>query len=154
MEFGDVVTAVASLVVAYMLLFSVLLGIMIPLNSTWGPDIAMIVSVFVASLIVGYMFAGKINEDSKRGAIWRIVVLSTVMLTLFTMALFTNPYVGVIVEEELTNMFSTGEWTTLDWLAYSQMLMLLIVAMGIVFYLVFSFVGLYVGSMLRGSKKD
>lgn len=153
MEFGDVVSAVASLVVAYMLLFSVLLGIMIPLNSTWGPDIAMIVSVFVASLIVGYMFAGKINEDSKRGAIWRIVVLSTVMLTLFTMALFTNPYVGVIVEEELTNMFSTGEWTTLDWLAYSQMLMLLIVAMGIVFYLVFSFVGLYVGSMLRGPKK-
>ena len=149
MKFGDMITAVASLAVVYILLFSVLFGVMITVNTYWGPDIATVVSVLVASLIVGYVFAGKIKEDSKIGAIGRIVVLSTVVLTLFTMALFTNPYAGTGIEETLESMFSTSGWTTMDWVAYSQLLMVMIVALNVVFDLVFGFVGLYVGSMLR-----
>lgn len=148
LEFGDTIAAVASLAVAYMLLFSVLFGVMITVNTTWGPDIATIVSIFLASLVVGYLFAGKINEGSKRGSIGRIVVLSAVVLTLFTMALFANPYVDTVIEEEMENMFDTSGWATLDWLAYSQLLMLMLVALNVVFYLVLGFVGLYVGSMV------
>ena len=105
-------------------------------------------------MIVGYVFAGKIKENWKRGAIGRIVVLSTVVLTLFTMALFTNPYVGTVLEEELGKMFSTSEWTNLDWLVYSQLLLLMIVALNVVFDFVFGFIGLYVGSMLRNPSKS
>jgi hypothetical protein len=122
---------------------------MVTLDTTIGPDIALIVSVLVPSLIVGYMFAGKIKENSKRGAISRIAVLSTVILTLFTIALFTNPYVGIMIEEDLETIFSTNGWTTMDYLAYSQLIMLMIVAIGVVIYLLVSFIGLYVGSMLR-----
>jgi len=70
------------------------------------------------------------------------------------MALFTNPYVGYVIEEELMNMFSTSGWTTLDWLAYSQLVMLMVVALNVVFYLLISFVGLYAGSMFRTPKKS
>ena len=154
MKFGDVITAVASLAVVYMLLNFVLLGIMIPVNSYWAPDIANIVSVLVASLIVGYVFAGKIREESRMGAIGGIVVLSTVVLVFYTMALFTNPYAGALVEETLEDMFSTSGWTTVEWVLYSQLLMVMIVALNVVFDLVFGFIGLYVGSMLRKSKKS
>jgi hypothetical protein len=154
LKFGDMITAVASLVVVYILLFFVLFGVMITVSTYWGPDVATVVSVLVASLIVGYVFAGKIKEDSKIGAIGSIVVLSTVVLTLFTMALFSNPYAGTVVEETLEDMFSTGGWTSWDWVAYSQLLMIMIVALNVVFDLVFGFVGLYVGSMLKRPVKS
>lgn len=95
MKFDDVITAVASLAVVYMLLDFVLLAVVINVNSYWAPDIATAVSVLVASLIVGYVFAGKIKEESRIGAIGRIVVLFTVVSTFYTMALFTNPYGGL-----------------------------------------------------------
>ena len=153
MRFGDVITAVASFAVVYMLLEFVLLGIFIPVNSYLAPDIANIVSVLLASLIVGYVFAGKIKEESRIGAIGRIVVLSTVVLTFYAMALFANPYAGALIKESLESMFSTSGWTTNDWTVYSQLLMVMIVALNVVFDLVFGFVGLYAGSMLRKPKQ-
>ncbi|MDH5481795.1 MAG: hypothetical protein OEY22_02795 [Candidatus Bathyarchaeota archaeon] len=154
MKFGDIITAVASLAVIYIVLDFALFAVVINVNTYWGPDISTIVSVLVASLIVGYMFAGKIKEDSKIGAIGRIVVLSTLVLTFYTMAYFANPYIGTSVQESLESMFSTSGWTTWDWVAYSQLLMAMVVVLTVVFDLVFGFVGLYVGSMLRKPKKS
>jgi len=154
LKFGDIITAVASLAVIYIVLDFALFAVVINVNTYWGPDISTIVSVLVASLIVGYMFAGKIKEDSKIGAIGRIVVLSTLVLTFYTMAYFANPYIGTSVQESLESMFSTSGWTTWDWVAYSQLLMAMVVVLTVVFDLVFGFVGLYVGSMLRKPKKS
>ena len=153
LKFGDVVTAVASLTVVYILLELVMLAVMVPVNSYWGPDISTIVSVLVAALIVGYVFAAKINEESRMGAIGRIAVLYTVVLMFFTMALMVNPYLGVSMDEGLESMFSTGGWTTMDWVSYSQLIIVMIVVLNVVFALVFGFIGLYVGSMLRKPKK-
>jgi len=154
LKFGDVITAVASLAVAYILLSSVLSAVMIPVNSSWGVDVAAIVSILVSSLIIGYVFAAKIHEESRRGAIGRIVAFSTILLTFYTMALFANPYAGASLKESLESMFSTGGWTAMDWLAYSQLLLVMIVALNVVFALVFGFIGLYAGSMLRKPKKS
>jgi len=154
LKFGDVITAVASLAVIYIVLDFVLFVVVITVNTYWGPDISTVVSVLVASLIVGYMFAAKIHEESRRGAIGRIVVLSTLVLTFYTMALFANPYMDTAVQESLESMFSTSGWTTWDWVAYSQLLMGMVVALNAVFVLVFGFVGLYAGSMLRRPVKS
>ena len=153
MRFGDVVTAVATLTIIHILLETVLLAVIIPVNSLWGPDVAMIVSLLVSSLVVGYLFAGKIYEESRRGAIIRIALLSTVVLMFAILGLLANPYVGTTITEELERMYSTGEWTTTNWLAYSQMIITLLVSMYVVLALVLDFVGLYVGSMLRKPKK-
>jgi len=152
LKFGDVVTAVATLTIVHILLEAMLLAAIIPVNSLWGPDVAMIVSLLAASLVVGYLFAGKIYEESRRGAIVRIAVLSTTVLMFAIFGLLANPYTYTSIREGLENMYATGGWTTTDWLAYSQMLILLLVSMYVVLALVLDFVGLYIGSMLRKPK--
>ena len=104
-------------------------------------------------MIVGYVFAAKIQEESRKGAISRIVVLFTLVLAFYTMASFANPYTSVAMKEGLESMFSTGGWTTWDWVSYSQLVIFLLVALNVVFALVFGFIGLYAGSMLRKPKK-
>jgi len=154
LKFGDIITAVASLTVIYILLESVLLAVFVQVNSYWGADVALILSILMASLIVGYMFAAKIHEESKRGAISRIVVLFTLVLAFYTMASFTNPYTSDAMKEGLESMFSTGGWTTMDWVSYSAFLMEMMVALYVVLALVFGFIGLYAGSMLRKPRKS
>ena len=150
MKFGDVVTAVASLVVISILYDSALLAVSVPMIMIrWGTVVAGILSILVASLIVGYLFAVKIQEESRRGAIGRIVVLSTVVLTFFTMALLANPLASPAIKESLDSMFSTSGWTNYDWFVA----MVMVVALEAVIALVFGFIGLYAGLMLRKPKK-
>jgi hypothetical protein len=60
----------------------------------------------------------------------------------------------VAMQEGLESMYSTSGWATWDWVGYSQFAMVMIVALNVVFALVFSFIGLYAGSMLRKPKKS
>ena len=100
MNFGDVITAVASLTVVATLLDFVFLVILVPVDPYWGVDVASILSILVASLIVGYVFATKIQEGSRMDAIGRIVVLFTVVIMFAFMALVTaNPYMQAMMEE-------------------------------------------------------
>jgi hypothetical protein len=150
LKFGDVVTAVASLAVITTLLDSVLLAVFIPVMSGKGTAVAGILSTLVASLIVGYLFALKIQEESRRGAIASTVVLFTVVSMLATMAFIANPLVSPAVKENMDSMFSTSGWTNYDW--FDAMFM--VVALNVVIALVFGFIGLYAGSILRKPKKS
>jgi hypothetical protein len=149
LKFSDVVTAVASLVVVDTLLNSVLLAVFVPVMSAGGTDVAFIISFLVASLIVGYVFALKIQEESRRGAIGSIVVLSTVVVMLAVIAFIASPLASPAVKESLNSMFNTSGWTNYDWFDAAFM----VVALNMVYALVFSFIGLYAGSMLRKPKK-
>ncbi len=150
MKFGDVVTAVASLFVVEILLDFVFLAIFVPVISYWGTYVSAILAILVSSLIVGYLFASKILEESRMGAIGRIVVLSTVALILVLMAYFAaNPYFSTEINEGVSSIFSTSGWTTRDWLAYSQLAIFMLLAVNAALSLAFSFIGLYAGSMLR-----
>jgi hypothetical protein len=155
LKFGDVITAVASLTVVTTLIFFVFLWVFVPVDPYWGVDVANILSILVASLIVGYVFAAKIQEESRMGAIGRIVVLfAVVIMFTFMGSVAANPYMGAMMEEGLESMFSTSGWTTTDWLGYSQLVLVMMAAFNVVFALVFGFIGLYVGSMLRKPKKS
>jgi len=155
LKFGDIITAVASLTVVAILIFFVFLVVFVPVDPYWGVDVANILSILVASLIVGYVFAAKIQEGSRMGAIGRIVVLfSVVMMFAFMASVAVNPYMGAMMEEGLESMFSTSGWTTTDWLGYSQLVLVMMAALNVVFALVFGFIGLYVGSRLRKPKKS
>jgi hypothetical protein len=155
LKFGDVITAVASLTVVMALLDFVFLVVFVPVDPYWGIDVASILSILVASLIVGYVFAAKIQEGSRIGAIGRIVVLFTVVIMFAFMALVAvNPYMEAVMEESLESMFSTSGWTTTDWLGYSHVALVMMVAFNVVFALVFGFIGIYVGSRLRKPSKS
>ena len=150
MKFSDVGIATASIVLFGLLLDAVLLVVFIPLNSNSMSDLlAFIIAVLVASLIVGYVFALKIQEASRIRAIGSIVVLSAFTLMLFVMVWIANPLANPWFKDSLESMFNTSGWTNYDWSAYSA----LAVSVDVVVGLVLSFIGLYAGSMLRKPKK-
>jgi hypothetical protein len=149
LKFSDVVMATASLVLTGFLLDFVLKGVFVLLSSTMSELLAYGIAFLAASLIVGYVFALKIQDESRIRAIGSIVVLSTSMLMLFLMAWIANPIASPWVKDSLENMFNTSGWTNYDWSAY----LALAVALEVFVALVLSFIGLYAGSMLRKPKK-
>jgi O-antigen/teichoic acid export membrane protein len=84
LRFGDVVNAVAWLVVI-LALFDFLLGmVLIPaIGLDWGSYVTGAVSIFISALIVGYICARRIWEESGMETIARITVLGAVLLVFY-----------------------------------------------------------------------
>jgi hypothetical protein len=155
MKFGDVITAVASLFLITVLIsypLEVLLISLLGLNL--APTIGALISVLLGALIVGYIFSVKITE-SKRWELAKVSVLFTVLM-LFSIVLnnavlgnyFTEWVQETYVESTPSASLSTFEWFLVGGLFIgSQMFMNAIVL------LVFSLMGLFVGSKLR-KKRD
>jgi hypothetical protein len=155
LKFGDVILAVAAAFVIDVLVLVVLLTVFIsPLGSFWGLNSAGLVSVLVAGLLVGYLFAVKMQEESRMKAVGKIAVLAAfVQLFAVLIGFSGNSYYGAWTKEILQSMFQTGSWTTVDWFVYEQLALFMNVALNVVLTLVFGSIGLYVGSMLRKPKK-
>ena len=143
------VLAAVSLVLVGIMLDSVLQVVFIPLNSNSVSELlAWIIAFLVASLIVGYMFGLKIQEEGKAyeiRLIGGIIVLSALALMFFIMIWFANPLASPHIKDSLESMFNTSGWTNYDWSAYSSFW----VTLRVLVASVFSFIGLYAGSMLK-----
>jgi hypothetical protein len=151
LKFGDVVMATASIFVIYWLLYAVLM--VVSLSMIWGIYVATYVSPLLSAIVVGYVFAGKIREESRMRSIGKIVVLSTVLVMLVYYMSYTIGHTGAFIDESLGNLFSTGSWTTLDWVRYETMYVMVNTAAVAVFAALLDFIGLYAGSMLKKQKK-
>jgi hypothetical protein len=148
LKFGDVITATISLVLVGLLLDAVFKGVFLSLNNSVGELLAFIISFLVASLIVGYVFALKIQEESRIRAVGVIVVLSAFTLMFFLGVWIANPLASPWFKDSLESMFNTSGWTNYDWSAYSALVM----TVDVVIALVIDFIGLYIGSMLKPKK--
>ena len=156
MKFSDVVLAVATDAVIWVFVYTLFGMALIPsaLGSYLGNISAGCISVLVAGLVVGFVFAGKIQEESRIRAVGKITVLHAVVGVFFVLMSFSiNSYSGAILKEGLESMLSTGAWTTTDWFAYVQLAIFMNVAINVALTLVVSFIGLYAGSMLKKPKK-
>jgi hypothetical protein len=154
LKFGDVIIAVASLSVAFFLIDTVLSFALIPMNSAWGGYVADIVALLVSALVVGYVFASKIREESKIASISKVVVLLAFVMMFAVMIWFGSiPHKDAVIDEYVNSTFPTHGVTNTDWVAYEGMMLDLPTALYIVFALVFGFIGLYVGSMHKPSAK-
>jgi hypothetical protein len=150
LKFGDVIVATASLALISFMLETVLHVAFISVASDPMSDVlAWIISLLVTSLIVGYVFALRIQEQSRIRAIGKILVLSTLVVLLLCMAWYASPTANDWRRDNMASMFNTSGWTNSEWFAYSAFL----VAMDMVVVAVFSFIGLYVGSLLKKPKK-
>jgi len=154
LKFGDVVVAVASWAVVYLLVYSVLIIALVPMNSFWGLNVAFIVSVLVSALIVGYVFAGKIREESRMASIGKVVVLSAFVIMFAAMIVpGAIGHYSALIDENLQKMYSTGSWTNTDWVAYEMVAVVLNTVVNVLGVLALGFVGLYLGSMRKPSAK-
>jgi hypothetical protein len=154
LKFSDVIVAVAYFLVVAWLVNAVLNFALIPMSTSLGGDLAFILSALVSAIIVGYVFAGKIREESRMASIGKVVVLSALvmMLIVWTTGGATAHY-SAWVDENLKNMYNTTSWATVDWFWFEMTLTMAITAVYGVFTLVFGFIGLYVGSMRKPSAK-
>lgn len=155
MKFGDVIIAVASLTVAFFLFDCVFNLALVPATgSDYGAMVAVIVSILLSGLVVGYVFAGKIQEESRRASIGKVVVLFTAVFGLLIIIVYGAIYhYGALADESLSNMYNASAWTNSNWFAYEIMGLSMNTAIFIIYALVFGFTGLYVGSMRKTSSK-
>jgi hypothetical protein len=156
MKFSDVILAVASIAVIDIMLNFVLGIALIPsIGSYWGMNSAAIISILIAALFVGYIFAIKIQEEPRIRAVGKISVLfASVMSLSVVMSAAANPYYKDWIDETLRSMYTTSAWTKADWYVYGQIALLTVVVLNVVLGLVLTFIGVYAGSMLRKPKKS
>jgi len=146
LKFSNVIIAVASLVLLGLILDAFLMVGFIPMNNGSLSDIlSFIIAYLVSSLVVGYVFAPKIQEDSRIKATGVIDVLSTFTSMLFYEVWICIGYGSLWFQESLNNMFKPSGWTTYEYAAYSALDVSIV---AIIAFVVF-FIGLYAGSMLR-----
>jgi hypothetical protein len=156
LKFGNVILAVASIAVIDIMLNFVLGIALIPsIGSYWGMNSAAIISILIAALFVGYIFAIKIQEESRIRSVGKISVLfASVMSLSVLMSAAANPYYKDWIDETLRSMYTTSAWTKADWYVYGQLSLLTFVVLNVVLALVLTFIGVYAGSMLRKPKKS
>jgi len=150
LKFADVVIAVALLaVIATFLLFG--FGIvLIPVSTYYGPDLASILSVLVASLIVGYVFALERREESRMSSIGKVLLLFVALLLVTILAEYgAIGHASAAIDDMLRSTYSTSSWTNTDWFAYEELWLSYSAALSAAVGLVFGFVGLYVGSIRK-----
>jgi len=156
LKFGDFVMAVASIDVIDAMIWFVLGAALIPsVGSYLGMNSAGIIAMLIAALVVGYVLAGKIQEESRIRAVGKISVLSAWVIAFYVpIVVATNPYYKDWVDETLRSMYATSAWTTADWYVYGQLALMTNVVLNVVLVLILTFIGLYVGSMLRKPTKS
>jgi hypothetical protein len=147
LKFSDVVMAAAFLFMVGIVLTGVLFVPFVSLKSLMSL-VAGVVAGLIVSIIVGFLFAVQIREESRLRAIGSIILLATVGVLIFAVGWFGNPLVSPAIYDAMRSMFNTSMWTAYDWFAYTAVVM----ALNIVVFVVASFVGLYVGSMLKPKK--
>jgi len=156
LKFGDVILTVASIDVIDAMIWFVLGAALIPsVGSYWGINSAGIISMLIAALVVGYVLAGKIQEESRIRAVGKTSVLSAWVMAFYVMiSAAANPYYKDWIDETLNSMYATSAWTKTDWYVYGQVALMTYVVLNVVLVLVLTFIGLYAGSMLRKPKKS
>jgi hypothetical protein len=150
LKFSNVVVASASVVLIGFLLDAVVrLPFLSVSSASVNELLAWIIAFLVTSLIVGYVFALRIQEESKIKAIGEIVVLSSLAVMLLVTVWFANPLASPAIRDSIEGIFSTSGWTNADWSAYSAF----VATIDVVVAAVLIFIGVYAGSMLKKPKK-
>lgn len=151
MKFGDVVMAVATAAVILVLITFLLDWVLIStIGYFWGMNVGFIVSIFLATLITGYLFAAHIWE-ARMKAIAKITILTAVliMFTVMIEVAALGPYWAAWVQETYLDANPGANPSTFDWYAIAGTYLGSQVVLNMVIALVLGFIGLYIGSMFK-----
>jgi len=140
--------AAVSLDLLGLIISAFLMVAFVPLNNNAASDmLSSIIAFLIASLVVGYVFALRIQEESRTRAVGSVVVLSTFMMMVFMSIWIAIPSVSPWFNESLNGMFNTSGWSNYKLAAYTAF----DVSVSVIIIFVVVFIGAYIGSMLRKS---
>lgn len=156
LKFSDILISVASLAVV-LLFIEVILGIvLIPaMGWDWGPTVVGTIGYLLSGLVVGVVFSRKIWEEAGIKTMAKIIVLGATILILYYAAAIPSqgdwtPYVKETYQNANPgNTLTTFQWWNVEVSALGQ-----VIALNVLIGVVASFVGLYIGSMLRKPRKS
>jgi len=155
LKFSDVVTCVATLAVILVLVEVPIAMVLVPaLGFDSGPTVSGAVSILISALIGGYIFAGKIWEEARMTTIAKITVLAAALMIFYVMSFPALADWAPTVKEAYQEAHPRETLSTSEWLAVEQMVLVQVMLINMVMVLVFGFIGLYVGSMLRRPAKS
>ena len=154
LKFGDVVTAVASLTIILILIMFPLALVLTPaLGNFAGFMLSAVVSFLLSAIIVGYIFAQNIWEENRTKTIAKITVLFTVLaMSLIIMENSTVEWVPMFRAEYL-KAHPTSDPSAFDWYYIERLELLAEDFFDGVLILALTFIGLYIGSMLKKPTK-
>lgn len=155
MKFGDVITAVASLFLITVLISYPLEVLLISLlGLSLAPTIGALISVLIGAMTIGYIYSGK-TTNGDRWIIVKISILFTVLM-LFSIVL-NNAVLGNYFSEWLQETYMesnpSASLSTFEWFLVGGLFIGSQMFMNAIVLLVFSLLGLFVGSKLR-KKRD
>jgi len=153
LKFGDIITAVASLVIIIFLMFPLGLVLTAALGNT-GFTLGAVVSLFLSTIIVGYIYTQKIWEENRTKTIAQITVLFTVLIVFMgTMeSAATADWTPKIKEEYITSN-PTATPSASDWYYIEKFFLTLEGFIVVILTLPITFIGLYIGSTLKKPTK-
>jgi high-affinity Fe2+/Pb2+ permease len=143
-----VIIATVSLVLLGFVLDAFLMFGFISMNNDRVADmLSFIIAFLISSLVVGYVFALKIQEDSRIKATAVIDVLSTFTALVFDSVWVCNIYGSEWFTEDFNNVFKPplSGWTPYAYAAHAAVLVSIVAIIAFVI----TFIGVYAGSMLR-----
>ena len=153
MRIGDLVICVASIAVIFALIAVPLeLVFVSALGLEPGYDVGVFVAIFLSALVSGYIFAGKLWE-AKRESVAKITVVwaAIVMVIAANIPAAVEDW-GTKVKAEYVAANPSATLSTAEWVFWEMMYVDIFIFITIALALVLSFIGLYIGSMLRKPK--
>jgi hypothetical protein len=156
LKFGDIVIAVASLAVILLFLEVILGLVLIPaIGWDWGPTVVGMIGFLLSGLIVGAIFSKKIWEEAGTKTMAKIIILGAVLIMLYYAAAlpaegeWTPAVKETFLKANLGTTLTNTQWLNVESFALGEE-----IALNVFIGIVLSFIGLYIGSMLRKPRKS
>ncbi|HVP15940.1 MAG TPA: hypothetical protein VMT42_01060 [candidate division Zixibacteria bacterium] len=156
MKFSDIIIAVASFAVILLFLEVIVGLVLVPaIGWDWGPTVVGIICYLLSGLVVGVIFSRKIWEEAGIKTMAKIIVLGAVLFMLFLAVEIPTPGDWTPLVKQNYQTANPGKTlTTSQWWSVEQAALGEVIALNLSLGIVLSFIGLYIGSMLRKSRKS
>jgi len=154
LKFGDIIIAVASLVVLVILISFPLTLVLTPaLGNLGGFMLSAIIAFLLSAIIVGYIFAQNIWEENRTKTIAKIAILFTVLAISLIITEMATVEWAPMFRAEYLKANPTATPSAFDWYYIQRLQLIAEDFILVVFMFALSFIGLYISSMLKKPAK-
>jgi len=149
------IIAVASLTIIVVLIYFPLALVLMPtLGNFAGYEISAVIVFLVSPIIAGYIFSQKIWEENRTKTIAKITVLFTVLVTVIVLVENAAVEWAPMFKAEYLKVYPTATPSAFDWYYIELLELLAEQFVLVVLILALTFIGLYIGTMLKKPAKS
>jgi hypothetical protein len=151
MKFGDIIIAVASLVIiAVLIMFPLTLAFVPSLGNFEGFMLSAIIAFLLSAIITGYIFNQKIWEENRTRTMAKIAVLfAFLVMTLVLVENAASSDWALMIKVDYLTANPGALPSTTDWYYIERLAIIQDDFLNVILILALSFVGLYIGSMIK-----